>query len=392
MVENCSTQSGAHFPGAFTSRRNLVVGPLALIGAGGPPWPWFVSSSNGKDGFQKTPLLVGDGHRVTLELSPSTRRGAGLAYGPLPQGETHLRDTHRVVTFIACRHASPGGLTGSREGSISRADGRPVTFWSGSVLARSPRCVPLLVWVDEEPAPRHAVIPLGVHTCAGAASRSSADSFARCSKWFVSARMGGKRVCLGEGRPCDTALRAQYARYGFACPTGFLKITWAYLRKRPLHVPQISPGDPCPLTTETGHVGRFPGLGRGPAYPLGTNNVVDVSIPPPEDWGAEWTGTKRVWLLDTHYRGRVLVRGRQLDGGSEVRFVYGRPAFTEENVRNPVPELRLEGFSDYPSLTRVRGPGCFAYQVDGRTFSYLVVFEARAAAHAEEALGAVTRG
>ena len=33
-VENCSTRSQADFPGAFTARRNLVVGPLAMIGAG----------------------------------------------------------------------------------------------------------------------------------------------------------------------------------------------------------------------------------------------------------------------------------------------------------------------------------------------------------------------
>jgi hypothetical protein len=93
---------------------------------------------------------------VTVELSPSTRRGAGLAYGPLPQGETYLRDTHRVVTFIACRHGQSSG---------SSVDGRPVTFWSGSVLARSPRCVPLLVWVDAEPSPRRAVVRLGVRRC-----------------------------------------------------------------------------------------------------------------------------------------------------------------------------------------------------------------------------------
>jgi hypothetical protein len=42
---------------------------------------------------------------------------------------------------------------------------------------------------------------------------------------------------------------------------------------------------------------------------------------------------------------------------------------------NPIRELRVEG--DTPSLTRLIGPGCYAYQVDGRTFSYLVIFEAR---------------
>ena len=153
VVENCATQSGANFPGAFRNPRNLIVGPLALVGAGGRPL--FVWSSTGKEGFQKFPLLIRENHRVTVELSPRTRRGAGLAYGPLPQGEVHLRDTHRVVTFIACR-------TGR---SMSRADGRPVTFWSGAVQARSPRCVPLLIWVDRQSSPRRAVIRLGVRSC-----------------------------------------------------------------------------------------------------------------------------------------------------------------------------------------------------------------------------------
>ena len=154
VVENCATQSGATFPGAFTSPRNLVVGPLVLVGAGRRPG--FVWNSTGDEGFQKFPLLVRSGHRVTVELSVATRRGAGLAYGPLPQGETRLRDTHRIVTFIACGHG---------QHSWSSADGKPVTFWSGGVVARSPRCVPLLVWVDSERAPRRTIIHLGVSRC-----------------------------------------------------------------------------------------------------------------------------------------------------------------------------------------------------------------------------------
>jgi hypothetical protein len=153
-VESCATQSGATFPHAFTSPRNLVVGPLALTGAGGSPS--FVWNSRRSEGFQKFPLLVREGHRVRLELSVKTRLGAGLGYGPLPQGETYLRDTYRVVTFIACSR---------RQHSWSSADGQPVTFWSGSVLARSPRCVPLLIWVDADRSPRRAVIRLGVSRC-----------------------------------------------------------------------------------------------------------------------------------------------------------------------------------------------------------------------------------
>jgi hypothetical protein len=101
-----------------------------------------------------------------------------------------------------------------------------------------------------------------------------------------------------------------------------------------------------------------------------------MPMPPPDGWGTEWSGTKRVWLVDDRYTGRILVRGHQLDGPNEVRFVSGRPGFTAEKLLNPVREHRFE-WGDQPSLTRLRAPGCYAYQVDGRTFSYRIVFEAR---------------
>jgi hypothetical protein len=148
VVEACSDQSQARFPRAFTARDNLVVGPLVLIGAGRLTTPDTVRRFGGN----KFPLLVLAGQRVTIELTRRTRRFASLGYGPLPQGrELTVRDGHRVVTFRAC---TPGR-------ALSDADGRPVTFWSGFVLARRPHCVPLRVWVGAETTPRHARIPLG---------------------------------------------------------------------------------------------------------------------------------------------------------------------------------------------------------------------------------------
>lgn len=214
----------------------------------------------------------------------------------------------------------------------------------------------------------------------GASSGGAVHTEARastCVKWSVPARISGDAVCLREGERCKRSLRSEYARRGFVCEDGVLGITWKYLRQRPVAGASLGPGEACPVTTETGRVGSLPGLGPGPAYPIGTDPVILITLPPPEGWGTEWTGTKRVWLRVPSYPGRILVRGRQLDGPGEVRFVYGRPAFTDENRRNPVRELRLEGYPDYPSLTRVRGPGCYAYQVDGRTFSYRITFEAR---------------
>jgi hypothetical protein len=51
--------------------------------------PAFVSNSQRTEGWQKFPLLVREGHRVKVELSPKTRIGAGLAYGPCRKGRRY---------------------------------------------------------------------------------------------------------------------------------------------------------------------------------------------------------------------------------------------------------------------------------------------------------------
>ena len=151
VLANCAGRSAADFPQAFTSRHNLVVGPLVIVGAGGTP------TYSGSFGGQKLPLLVLAGHRVTVALSARTRKAAGLAYGPLPQGEVRFADAHRAVTFAACPRGRASGST---------AGGRAATFWSGGLLARSPRCVSLLVWIDRARTPVRVVVHLGVERCA----------------------------------------------------------------------------------------------------------------------------------------------------------------------------------------------------------------------------------
>lgn len=145
--EDCSTRSEAQFPGAFTDERNLVVGPLVLMGG---------TSTDARTvrefGGNKFPLLVKAGHTVKVQIAQRGQRSAGLAYGPLPEGETQLRDTFRSVTFVACR---PGVRSGSS------ADGIAVTFWSGFVLIRTPACVPLKIHVDKERSPRRVGLSLG---------------------------------------------------------------------------------------------------------------------------------------------------------------------------------------------------------------------------------------
>jgi hypothetical protein len=141
VVETCAHQSGASFPHAFTSRDNLVVGPLSMIGAGRFTDAATVRRFNGN----KFPLLVAAGHTVTIELTRATRRFASLAYG------SHSRVGHRVMTFRSC----------DRKHADSDADRKPVTFWSGFVQANRPGCIPLRIWVDRERTPRRARIEIG---------------------------------------------------------------------------------------------------------------------------------------------------------------------------------------------------------------------------------------
>jgi len=148
VKETCATRSEAGFPGAFSDRDNLVVGPLVMIGAAAFTPPDVVREYGGN----KFPLLVRAGHRVTVQITRPGPSKAALGYGPLPQGVIHVRDGHRVVTFVACRPDRDSG---------SDADGARVTFWSGFVLANSPDCVRLRVWIDDRRTPRKAAVPLG---------------------------------------------------------------------------------------------------------------------------------------------------------------------------------------------------------------------------------------
>ena len=133
----------------FTRRQNLVLGPLA-IERGAVVWQY-----NEDVGGDKLFVYVRGGYRVTLELLPAARRDAGLVFGRFSNPNVRLEDARRVVSFVACRR-------GERTG---RFDGWPVTSWVGGLLISSPRCVPLLIWIDDERTPRRAVIRFGVQTC-----------------------------------------------------------------------------------------------------------------------------------------------------------------------------------------------------------------------------------
>ena len=96
----------------------------------------------------------------------------------------------------------------------------------------------------------------------------------------------------------------------------------------------------------------------------------DAAFPPP------WTGQKVLWVASPKYRGPIFIRGHQLRGRWWLGFDgwNGRP-YAEMRLDRPTANAGAE-WREFPSYTRVRAPGCYAYQIDGTTFSRIVVFRA----------------
>ena len=160
--------------------------------------------------------------------------------------------------------------------------------------------------------------------------------------------------------------------------------TWQRL-ERPFRVPTIAFGSRCPTSVADakGDLSRigFAGTawGKGPAYPGGLDVGAGKAVlryvdPIPREsgfYGSAWFGNKTLWVVDPVYAGPLLVRGLQLDGPNELGF---------DKEKLPAQAMRISpGASPRarPSFTRVRASGCYAYQVDGLEFSYLIIFEAK---------------
>jgi hypothetical protein len=156
---------------------------------------------------------------------------------------------------------------------------------------------------------------------------------------------------------------------------------------RPLDLPRIERGGRCPVAPARRISPAFGvALGGGPAYPVLGGTVLEFQHPPPANTlfaGSGWGGQKVLWIVDPkRYEGPLLVRGRRLDGPQELRFGTGVRPRAELRLDTSRPEATEGGWPNFPSYTRLRAPGCYAYRVDGTDFSAVIVFEARIVAFA----------
>ena len=151
---------------------------------------------------------------------------------------------------------------------------------------------------------------------------------------------------------------------------------WRVLH-RPLHIPHLEPGAACPTSPTQpaealnpafgGHV-----LGRaGPVYGGAFSPAAVVHYAnAPADLG--WYGFKVMWIVRPKYRGRVLIRGRQLDGANAIGF----RSRAELRIGSWGTAAQAPGWGIRASTEWVRAPGCYGFQIDGRRFSKVLVFRA----------------
>lgn len=141
---------------------------------------------------------------------------------------------------------------------------------------------------------------------------------------------------------------------------------------RPLTLPAA--GGTCPVTP--GHKisdTTGPGLGSGPVYPVGfgTTGVQQLG-----SQDGDLFRIKVLWVADPTYAGPIRVRGARIDGTGRLEFSMDAGAPSGELLL-PVGTSGMQ--RTWPSYTLVSGAGCYAYQVDGRDFSVVDVFEVTAA-------------
>jgi hypothetical protein len=156
---------------------------------------------------------------------------------------------------------------------------------------------------------------------------------------------------------------------------------WHALR-RPLHLPSITAGAACPVSAVDTRVDWDPinifgrsGTGRGPVYPGLGSSAGQLATQPARTPGG-WFGGKLFWYAKPSYRGRVLIRGRRLDAPGTLRFGDGAHPALELHIGlgdSVMWSGQPAGARGVPTIARIHAAGCYGVQIDGTSFSRVVV-------------------
>ena len=175
-----------------------------------------------------------------------------------------------------------------------------------------------------------------------------------------------KQACAKEGSTCLSTAGAIPA-----------------VLKRPLHFPVLRPGERCPTSGGSPVNNSIFGgiaLGNGPVRPIlgeqsardarrGIADLLSRSSAPP------WLVVKTLWFSVPSYQGPFIIRAKRL--GNPGPIAMGESPTLAPLIVPPGPTMNGgQGWRTAPGGTWVRSPGCYAWQVDGLTFSYIMIVRA----------------
>ncbi len=154
------------------------------------------------------------------------------------------------------------------------------------------------------------------------------------------------------------------------------------LLKRPLHFPLVGKSETCPATTGAPvdtYTSYFGGvaLGDGPVrVAIGDGGDLrrgQAQLGNPDVPG--WFALETLWFAMPSYDGPFVVRGERLGAPGPIN-VDGSATNPSPLVVPPGPTENTQGgVRVAPVSTWVKSPGCYAWQVDGLSFSYDIVVD-----------------
>lgn len=163
------------------------------------------------------------------------------------------------------------------------------------------------------------------------------------------------------------------------------------LHERPLRLPELRPGDKCPASVGSkdvvphqSHIFGAGGwwFGAGPvlvnlAWKDSMDDRATFSLAPVPFLDDAYRA-KTPWVSDPSYGGPILVRGRALDrGGRPLRFGVDRPRLLDRLELHARAASDGQRWSFWPTSMWVHGPGCYGLQIDTRSGTDVVVFDAK---------------
>lgn len=244
---------------------------------------------------------------------------------------------------------------------------------------------------SEAGAKRCCVRTLAVPRCLAHRRPNRAKTVARLLVFSLASLLLG--ACMHDtthtsqtGKPPTASRGVPYSRYcneeGGVCRPGTEGIIPAVL-SRPLRFPALSQGDPCPVSRGTAvNNPDFGGiaLGKGPVRPILAEEPTSsarrgLAVLITHTSAPGWDGFKTLWFSDRSYQGPFIIRAKRIDKPGKI--VMGERPSATMLVVPPGPTINGGGGRRAaPGGTWVKSPGCYAWQVDGLSFSTVIVTKA----------------